>query len=222
MSNTKERIIDVSIKLFAEKGYTETTLKEIGQGSGIQAASIYNHFKSKNEILEQILQEYSDYISESVMDSETVSRMAETADPKELLMSMFLRYSAGKAERFSNILKIILHEHLRNELIGEFYATHFISENVARLDGLLVKLIECGRIAHINHLYYAKILNSIVISMSLEHYSAKKSSGSGEALLMDELLGFMIDIILRDEGMKQGDAERNYEKWLKTSEDIRD
>lgn len=58
---TKERIVETAIQLFAEKGYTETSLKEIGQGCGIQAASIYNHFPSKSAILQHILQDYADY-----------------------------------------------------------------------------------------------------------------------------------------------------------------
>ncbi|GAF66968.1 putative transcriptional regulator [Bacillus sp. TS-2] len=48
--NTKEKIIEVSILSFSQKGFEGTTLSEIAQMVGIQKPSMYNHFKSKNEL----------------------------------------------------------------------------------------------------------------------------------------------------------------------------
>jgi len=47
---TKDRILEVALSLFATNGYEGTTLTEIAKGVGIQKPSIYNHFKSKEEI----------------------------------------------------------------------------------------------------------------------------------------------------------------------------
>jgi AcrR family transcriptional regulator len=50
----REKILKVSIDLFSEKGYEAVTLREIASQVGIKAASIYNHFHNKEEILEEI------------------------------------------------------------------------------------------------------------------------------------------------------------------------
>lgn len=214
---TKERIIRTAINLFSEKGYTETTVKEIGRGSGIKAASIYNHFESKKEILECILDEYSEYTRENVLSYEMISEKSKTEDPKKLLQSMFYRYEPENASKYSNILKIILHEHLRNEDIEDFFTKHFIIESENRLDFLLIKLIENNRINPVNHKYYAKILNSITLSMSLEyaHYAKASEYGRSERILMDEVLSFVIDLIINDKGMREGEAKRDFTKWIK-------
>lgn len=47
---TKDKIIAIAIALFAKNGYEGTTLAEIAKGVGIQKPSIYNHYKSKEEI----------------------------------------------------------------------------------------------------------------------------------------------------------------------------
>jgi len=54
-SRTDERIVAVATKLFYEKGYHSTTLREIAAGVNIKAGSVYNHFSSKQELLMHIV-----------------------------------------------------------------------------------------------------------------------------------------------------------------------
>lgn len=46
----REKLLEVAFYKFAEKGYN-TTLSEIADGAGIKKQSIYNHFKSKDDLL---------------------------------------------------------------------------------------------------------------------------------------------------------------------------
>ena len=48
---TKRRILDVSEKLFSEQGYDKTSIEEIAKNAKINKATIYFHFKNKNEIM---------------------------------------------------------------------------------------------------------------------------------------------------------------------------
>jgi AcrR family transcriptional regulator len=52
----KEKIKSVSIDLFFKKGYFATSMSEIARGSGIQKASIYYHYTSKEALLFSILE----------------------------------------------------------------------------------------------------------------------------------------------------------------------
>ena len=47
----KTEIITIAAKLFKEKGYSAVTMRDIAQAMDIKAASLYNHIKSKQEIL---------------------------------------------------------------------------------------------------------------------------------------------------------------------------
>ena len=58
--NTKDLIIEAAKRSFAQHGYEGTTLSQIAKEVGIQKPSIYNHFKSKNELYL--------YVAEMVMD----------------------------------------------------------------------------------------------------------------------------------------------------------
>ena len=51
---TVQRILEAAYKLFAEKGYRGSSMREIAEWSGIKAGSIYNHFKNKEDIFEAV------------------------------------------------------------------------------------------------------------------------------------------------------------------------
>lgn len=55
--NTKQRILDEALTLFAEHGYANVFVGQIAEAVGIKAPSLYKHYKSKQAIFEAILSE---------------------------------------------------------------------------------------------------------------------------------------------------------------------
>jgi len=49
--STRERILDVALDLFVEKGYDKTSLREIAERMGFTKAALYYHFASKSDLL---------------------------------------------------------------------------------------------------------------------------------------------------------------------------
>ncbi len=52
---TSEKILDVAIDLIAKEGFDAVSIREIAKTVGIRESSIYNHFKSKDELLDTII-----------------------------------------------------------------------------------------------------------------------------------------------------------------------
>jgi AcrR family transcriptional regulator len=50
-TGTRERILDVALELFNEKGYDGTSLREIAERLGVTKAALYYHFERKEDIL---------------------------------------------------------------------------------------------------------------------------------------------------------------------------
>jgi len=61
---TKERIVEEALSLFSVKGYKGTSVKNIAEAVGIKDSSLYKHFKSKQEILDTIVETMRQHISE--------------------------------------------------------------------------------------------------------------------------------------------------------------
>ena len=61
--NTKELILEKTLKLILEKGTIDISISEIRNCTGLTTGGIYYHFSDKNDIFEEILQKYMvDYI----------------------------------------------------------------------------------------------------------------------------------------------------------------
>jgi AcrR family transcriptional regulator len=48
---TRERILDIALDLFIDKGFDKTSLREIAEQLGFSKAALYYHFASKDDIL---------------------------------------------------------------------------------------------------------------------------------------------------------------------------
>ena len=57
---TVKKILDVSHRLFREKGYDHTTIQDITDALGMSKGAVYHHFKSKEDILDKLTDRYYD------------------------------------------------------------------------------------------------------------------------------------------------------------------
>ena len=56
-TNTKERIQEEALKLFAQLGYKSVSIRDISKQVGIKESSIYYHYKNKQAILDAIIEQ---------------------------------------------------------------------------------------------------------------------------------------------------------------------
>jgi AcrR family transcriptional regulator len=60
--DTRSRIQSVAVELFGEQGYEKTSLREIAERLGVTKAALYYHFKSKEDIVHSLLDDYLDQV----------------------------------------------------------------------------------------------------------------------------------------------------------------
>jgi AcrR family transcriptional regulator len=56
--DTRARIQQVAVALFAEQGYDKTSLREIAERLDVTKAALYYHFKSKEDIVRSLVEDY--------------------------------------------------------------------------------------------------------------------------------------------------------------------
>ena len=118
--NTKERIFEVSIDLFSQNGYDGVSIRQIAKEVGIKESSIYNHYQSKELILESIL---SYYINEMLKEEAPIM---QSGDKLERDFDQFYKEGSNRfisklsEEKMMKITRIFLVESYHNEKIKNF------------------------------------------------------------------------------------------------------
>jgi len=54
-SRTRVQVLSAAARIFRDRGYKAATMRDIAQEAGMEAGSIYYHFNSKDEILDEVL-----------------------------------------------------------------------------------------------------------------------------------------------------------------------
>jgi len=54
VSEKKQRILEAAARLFRDKGYSATSMRDLAGAVNLKASSLYNHISSKEEILQEI------------------------------------------------------------------------------------------------------------------------------------------------------------------------
>ncbi|MED7929368.1 helix-turn-helix domain-containing protein [Nonomuraea sp. LP-02] len=110
--STRERIIDESLRLFAERGYSATSVAEIEAASGLSpgAGGLYRHFKSKYEVLAAAINEHAARTRSQVAGSlAELSAMESSADLEERL-SLVCRAGLAKVREESELTRVFFRD----------------------------------------------------------------------------------------------------------------
>lgn len=68
--STKKNIRQTAEKLFRERGYAAIGMRELAREVGIEAPSIYNHYKSKDDLLREICFDIADQFFKAFEEAE--------------------------------------------------------------------------------------------------------------------------------------------------------
>ena len=130
--NTKEKIFDVSLDLFSKKGYDSVSLREIAEEVGIKKSSIYSHYSSKEAILMEIFEYFTNQLEPDNLP--TTDNIFLSSDNETLLENPELFYHQGSEaikkmlslERNIKIFKLIFIQMHYNETIRLFFQNEIL------------------------------------------------------------------------------------------------
>jgi AcrR family transcriptional regulator len=60
VSERRDEILKIAKRLFAERGYADTSMRDIAQATGVLAGSLYAHFRSKAQLVGEIVLAFYD------------------------------------------------------------------------------------------------------------------------------------------------------------------
>lgn len=103
-SEKRTRIIDTAAKLFAKKGFENTTTRDICKATGMSHAMIYYYFDDKESLLYEILDEI---LSEGLRAIKKIDRSSKSLKEKlAAITDVYARYHVVKIDK----MKVFVHE----------------------------------------------------------------------------------------------------------------
>lgn len=81
----RDELLELAATMFADRGLRATTVRDIADAAGILSGSLYHHFASKEEMVDEVLRGFLDWLFEryrEVIDSEP--------NPMERLQGLFM------------------------------------------------------------------------------------------------------------------------------------
>jgi AcrR family transcriptional regulator len=147
-TGTKERIFFNAVKLFREKGFENVTLHEIARASDIQQSAVYNHFESKQSILDTAYGFFCYYANKNRPSIGEIESLLEADSLMDIITKGFLStYPPGVTDQMLNISKIIVQRMTVDEKANVLFCKYIMEDGVEFVQRGLNRAIELGRLA---------------------------------------------------------------------------
>jgi AcrR family transcriptional regulator len=183
-SSKKEIIIEQASKLFGEKGFGSASMRDLAEQVGVEAASLYNHIRSKSDILQAICFRVA---NEFISHLEKVERGNESSLQKlETIIRFHIRMMLDQYEY------VYISDHEWRHL-PEPYLSNFLNQRRSyrkRLGDLIDSGIARMEIRPIDA--YVAVLTLLSAISGIESWQRSRKSTSAE-VLEENMVRYLID-----------------------------
>lgn len=148
--DTKARIVDAALELFAQNGYLGTSMSDIAKQLSITKGALYKHFASKQEILDQIIQKMND------LDLERAQAYGMPENEADGFAEVYMHTSVEKIRTYSiaqfrhwteepfssQFRKMLTLEQYRDPEMAKLYHSYLASEPLEYMAAIFRKLTD--------------------------------------------------------------------------------
>ena len=146
--NTRDEILNVALELFSVNGYEATSISQLADAVGIRKASLYSHFASKQEILDDVValvlegyEEHSIFADADWDDPEfTKDKEGMTAEDAAKMIQSQVRYIVHDTA-ISRGRKMLVLEQFRNQELAVLQTRMNYEDMLKYFEGMIRFLI---------------------------------------------------------------------------------
>lgn len=206
---TTRQILDISADLFARNGYDGVSVRTIAEKTGIKESSLYNHFKSKADILETLFNEFIQFVPETKPSDKEIDKMLLLMEPEEVFKSILFHVGKSVCGTLSNTSMIINYEKYRNPRAAEIYYRYLVKEPADYYERLINKMIKRKMVKPVDARIIAEQYNYISITLTQEYIMALYGHADVQSVVgyMIKTLKFFCKIMADDSGDKQDEKK---------------
>jgi len=148
LTGTKELIFDSFVEMTSELGYENVSVRNISKKVGIQAASLYNHFESKAQMLESAYAYYSSHYFDNRKPLEEMKELIKTANAQEIIAAFVRTFESEDQKKYIRMIlitKIVYMRLYQDQLANDIFSSNFQDESDYVVE-ILKHGVDIGRI----------------------------------------------------------------------------
>jgi AcrR family transcriptional regulator len=174
LTGTKELIFDAFVEMTSTFGYESVSMRDIAKKVGIKVASIYNHFESKQKILDFAYSYYSKHYYDNRKPVDMMKKLIETANAEELITAFAYNFDSEDNKKYVRMIlitKIIYMRLFQDKAANAMFAESNINNNEYVVN-VLKHGINIGRIdPAFDTVTFADILIGSIVIMGIKAFS---------------------------------------------------
>ena len=143
--STKERIFHVALDLFYNSSYESVSIRDIAQAAEVKVPTIYNHFESKEAILQSFYDFYHKHWSQGKPDIDELLQLVAVEPPHVLLTKVTYRFDPAIQQTMSHIFCLAVRD-INFKRSEKFIQVHVIDTVDQLLRPILESMVALGRI----------------------------------------------------------------------------
>lgn len=136
----REQLLDAATKVFAERGFHRSRVKEIAREAGVSEGTIYNYFEDKDALLIGVLDRLN----------ETEHRGGDFERARDMefrgFLEGYLRQRTSLISRDREVLRAVLPEVLVNDGPRELYLRNIVAPTMTIAEEYFRAMVEHGQI----------------------------------------------------------------------------
>ena len=195
--STAQAIREEAAKLFFERGYDATSLRQVAAAVGLKVGSLYNHIDSKEDLLLQIMGGIIDDLLE--LQQEALRTEGDTIEKLHAVLDCHIRFHAERAQEV-----FIGNAELRS-LPEE--ARRIVVDKRSQYEHIIQSLIEAAGKAGLASVLDARIHTFSFVAQATHIASWFKPEGP---LTLDEIVAMYTKFALRE--IKVADADERVDR----------
>ncbi|WP_025725418.1 TetR/AcrR family transcriptional regulator [Acholeplasma granularum] len=171
---TKEKIYQSAIELFSIHGYHELGMRDLAKSVGIKASSIYNHYKSKEDILMDIAY---DLIADLKQYVYPLYKRLDLS-PREFFLNLSIETNNFfERQKINQLTKLIMPLQFQIERLRHLLHTEFIQKPRTSFNYYFKTLMEKGKMRKDDPMLAAKMYHSFFVYHFYEKFLSDKPDG---------------------------------------------
>ena len=190
----REQIVEAATRVFAQKGFSRATTREVARVAGVSEGTIYNYFEDKGALLTAILDKLN----------ETERRTADFEGGKATdfrgFLEQYLRQRMSLIWENREIFRVALSEMLVNAELRELYLRRVVAPTMRIAEDNFRSRMERGEVRRTDAPLAMRSVAGAVLGVLVLGLLGDEEVGSRPEQVPDVLAGLLLDGLSATEG----------------------